>query len=503
MSTVLAVDDDDTILFLVEQALRDVATKVVKARSGAEGLERIADSGVDVVLLDLNLPDSSGLDLLKQVRDHDRKIPVIVITAEAEAETAIEAMQLGAYDYVSKPVDFAALQDLTRRATRFRHLMKTPVALGVDGVSSADVFVGRSPAMLEVFKTIGRVASQRVPVLIRGESGSGKELVARAVYQHSDRADDSYMAINCAALPETLLESELFGHEKGAFTGADRKRIGKFEQASGGTLFLDEVGDMPPLVQAKVLRLLQEQKFERVGGNETIQTDVRIITATNRNLEAMVEVGEFREDLLYRLNGVTIRIPPVRERRSDLEPLISHFLGRSVRAMSRLDIEGVGPDALSVLLKYDWPGNVRELESVVRQAVLNCNGPVIAAEHLPAEVRAGGSSTSGAGEEETARPLQVGLGGADRVEILPPSEGGAPVSFDLAALVAERLQSDSEDIYAEVIEAAERLLFNMTVAECEGNQSRVAQRLGITRAKVRDRIAQFNISVERKVVSDA
>lgn len=276
----------------------------------ADALELIRKTSPDVVLLDIMLPGISGLDVFQRIREIDRKFPIIFITAGGDSSTAIKAMQLGGFDYVTKPLDLPALNDLVEKAIATRRMMNTPVALHMsDGdFPDSESFLGRSPAMLEVFKAIGRVAAQSVPVLIRGESGTGKELVARALYQNSARAGECFMAVNCAALPDALLESELFGHPKGSFTGADKQRIGKFEACSGGTIFLDEIGDMSPLVQGNVLRLLQQQEFERVGGNKTIKTDVRIITATNLDLDQMVIDGKFREDLFYRLNGIPSQV---------------------------------------------------------------------------------------------------------------------------------------------------------------------------------------------------
>jgi two-component system nitrogen regulation response regulator GlnG len=357
-------------------------------------------------------------------------------------------------------------------------MMNVPVALSVSepDEQNVDLFVGRSPQILDVFKAIGRVAKQNVTVLVRGESGSGKELVARALYQHSDRANRAFMAVNCAALPDTLLESELFGHEKGAFTGADRRRIGKFEQCNGGTIFLDEVGDMSPLVQGKVLRLLQEQRFERVGGNETIETDVRLVAATNRDLEKMVEEGTFRADLLYRLNGVTIFIPPLRERAEDIPLLLQYFLNRARSDLKKMEIEGISPEALELLQRYSWPGNVRELYSVVRQAVLKATGPVIVPEMLPPEL--------------------LGKAPAARASREVPS--GLP-DADLQQFIEDRLNCESSNLYAETLEMMERYLLTRVLRQTGGNQKQAAEILGITRGKVRDRIAAFDISVDTTV----
>ncbi len=314
MPTVLVVDDDRSIRHQLQTTLSDL--NLVAVGSANEGLAWLKDNRADCVLLDIMLPGTSGLDVFQQIKVLDNKLPVIFITAGGSSETTIRAMQLGAYDYLVKPLNLPAVVELVGKALETRRMMSVPVAIPKDDAPpiKGDYLVGKSEAMLKVYTQVGRVAAQDVIVLIRGESGTGKELIARAIYQHSPRASECFMAVNCAALPDNLLESELFGHEKGAFTGAHSRRIGKFEQCNGGTIFLDEVGDMALSVQSKVLRLLQEQRFERVGGNETIQTNVRIIAATNRSLEEMVEEGEFREDLFYRLNGFTINLPPLRER---------------------------------------------------------------------------------------------------------------------------------------------------------------------------------------------
>lgn len=507
MSRVLVIDDDDTLLFLIERALAGLVDDVITATSANDGLQKCVQGDFDVVLLDLKLPDGSGIDVLQRIRALDARLPIIMMTADADASTAIEAVQKGAYDYIAKPITFETLTSLVSKAVEFYSLMNRPVALGLGDEEEfrSDSFVGTSPAMLDVFKTIGRAATQNIPVLIRGESGAGKELVARAIYQHSKRNEAPYMAINCAALPETLLESELFGHEKGAFTGADRRRIGKFEQCSGGTIFLDEIGDMPLNLQAKVLRLLQDQKFERVGGNQTIETDVRIVAATNQPLEELVEQGEFRADLLYRLNGVTIQIPPLRERSADLQPLVQYFLRRAIYEMDRQDIEGIGPNALKRLEAYSWPGNVRELQSAIQHAVLKANGPVIAVEHLPGEITsdqpAGEPSGSTSDETDPASAVDAdtatdtGVAVDDRAVAV---DGKSP-SFNVEMFMLERLESDSNNIYDEVIEQVERIVFQLALNHTGGNQSQASQRLGITRAKVRDRIAAYDISVERRL----
>src|SRR6266849_5319124 len=309
MANLLLIDDDPDLLpDQVSHVFPAPAHRVEIAHTGAEGLERVADARPDVILLDLRLPDQSGLDVLRQLRQIDARIPVIVVTVVRSADSAIEAMRQGAYDYLLKPLDLQKLDHVIGEALKVARLMREPaVVVGTqpDGDQPGEAIVGSCPAMREVYKAIGRVADQTFPVLIAGESGTGKELVARAIYQHGSRAKAPFLALNCAAIPEPLLESELFGHEKGAFTGADRRRIGKFEQVSGGTLFLDEIGDMPLALQAKILRLLQEQSFERIGGNETVRTDVRLIAATHRDLKAWLAEEKFRPDLYHRLGVFT------------------------------------------------------------------------------------------------------------------------------------------------------------------------------------------------------
>lgn len=485
MADVIVVDDDRTVLHMVSRSLEKAGHVVEGYQEPKEGIEAIRENPPDVVILDIVLPGTSGLALFQEVRSVDKRLPVIFITADSSSNLAIEAMQLGAFDYVTKPLDLPALDELVAKAIETRRLMRTSVAIGT-GTDSGDrqeAFIGRSQRMLEVFKAIGRVASQDVTVLIRGESGTGKELVARAIYQHSGRSDDPFMAVNCAALPDTLLESELFGHEKGAFTGADRRRIGKFEQCHNGTLFLDEVGDMSPLVQGKVLRLLQEQRFERVGGNETIETNVRIIAATNRNLEAMVEAGEFRSDLLYRLNGITISLPPLRERKEDLPALMEYFLAQSSDQLGKDDIEGMAPEAVEILAAHRWRGNVRELQSVIQRAVLNATGPVIVPSFLPPEVT-GTGPTAGTGSPAAADES--------------PREDGLPSSH-LSRFVEERIAAGSNELYDEAVEMMERYLFTRVLKQTQGNQSQAAQILGITRGKVRDRVATYSIKVDTSV----
>jgi len=484
MPSILVVDDDRTILLLAQRTLSPIAD-VVTALSAEAGIAAVRAGQFDVVLLDIQLPDRSGLAAYCEIREIDSKLPVIFMTVEAASSTAIEAMQLGAFDYLAKPLAVDPLRDLVEKAIEQRQRVSVPVALSVDqdGASkSGDLFIGRSEPMLEVFKDIGRISKQDVPILIRGESGTGKELVARAIFQHSHRYNKPFLAVNCAALPDNLLESELFGHEKGAFTGAESRRIGKFEQCNGGTLFLDEIGDMAPMVQAKVLRVLQDQRFERVGGNNELKTDVRIITATNRPLEQMVKDGEYREDLLYRLNGVTIELPPLRERKDDIKLLIQHFLSRAKIELNKPDLEGLAPETLDLLMRYDWPGNVRQLRAVIRRCVLDASMSVIFADTLPAEIRRLGTNSA---IERPNEPIDETI--------------QEQVGRELPELVQRLLNEKSTNVYSEAMEYMERYVLFTVLQATDGNQSQAAEILGITRGKLRDRINTFGIVLESGV----
>src|SRR6266481_812129 len=378
MPALLVVDDESSILTAFRRAYRNHEMEVLTAETAAAGLAIAREQRPDVIIFDIQLPDMSGLDALRQLRAIDARSPVIFITGKSTTDTAIEAMKLGAFEYLLKPLELAQLRQVIDRALAISRMMHVPAVVAeMEPVDDrADAIIGRCPAMQEVYKAIGRVAGQDLPVLIMGESGTGKELVARALYQHSRRASGPFRAMSCAAIPEQLLESELFGHERGAFTGADRLRIGKFEQCHGGTLFLDEIGDMPLPLQAKILRLMQDQAFERVGGNETIRTDVRLIAATHRDLTAWSAEGKFRPDLYYRLGVFTIHLPPLRERGEDLPLLVRHFLRRFSRELGRA-VRHVAPTALEQLRHHDWPGNIRELQSVLKQALLQASGAVL------------------------------------------------------------------------------------------------------------------------------
>src|SRR5579863_2081503 len=480
MSTVLVIDDDRGTLHLMQQTFRDTGVTVETARTASDGLDTVTRLHPDLVVLDVMLPDISGIEAFQKIRKLDPRLPVIFITAGGTSDTAIEAVKIGAYDYLLKPLDMGRVRELVHQALDMRRRMNTPVKLpGAPFEEDGDIddhMIGRSPQIMEVYKSIGRVASQDVTVLIRGESGTGKELIARAIYQHSQRSRAPFLAVNCAALPESLLESELFGHEKGSFTGADRQRVGKFEQCSGGTIFLDEVGDMSPLVQGKLLRLLQEQRFERVGGNQTIQTDVRIIAATHRDLESMSNDGAFRSDLYYRLNGFTITVPPLRERGDDIVLMLDRIYSLYAKQFGK-EVQGISPDALKLLIEYPWPGNVREMQSAVRRALLQTTGPVLLAESLPEEIRLG-----------LRRPGQ--------------DAAGTGVAGNLERLIEARLQAKTTDLYAETLAAMETCLLTRVLKLTNGNQSQAARILGITRGSLRNKIHALKIHIASTIVLD-
>ena len=475
MANLLLIDDDPDLLpDQVGHVFPAPAHRVEIARTGTEGLQRVANARPDVILLDLRLPDQSGLEVLKQLRHIDARIPVVLVTVVRSADSAIEAMRQGAYDYLLKPLDMQKLDRVIGEALKVARLMREPaVVAGMppDDDKLGEAIVGSCSAMQEVYKAIGRVADQAFPVLITGESGTGKELVARAMYQHGQRANAPFLALNCAAIPETLLESELFGHEKGAFTGADRRHVGKFEQVNGGTLFLDEIGDMPLALQAKILRLLQEQVFERVGGNQTIRTDVRLIAATHRDLKAWAVEGKFRPDLYYRLGVFTIRLPPLRERGDDLALLVQFYMRRFNRELGR-DVGEVAPQALERLRGYSWPGNVRELQSVVKQAILRAHGPVLLPDFLP--------------------ELSVAHG--------EPAAPGTPGRYPGAeAFIHHRLGPDCRDLYAEFHQELDRLLLTRVLEYTGGSQQRAALLLGIARRTLRQKLRDLGMYATHSV----
>ena len=381
MNTIWIIDDDASIRFVLERAL-ERAGFAVRSFERADAVLAALDRGApDALVTDIRMPGASGLELLAALRERAPRLPVIVMTAYADLDAAVASYQGGAFEYLAKPFD---VDEAVRLVTRAVEQHTYEAAAAESGTVRVPDILGEAPAMQEVFRAIGRLAHSNVNVLITGESGTGKELVARALHRHGPRAAKSFIAINTPAIPADLLESELFGHEKGAFTGAHERRVGRFEQADGGTLFLDEIGDMPAELQTRLLRVLADGRFYRVGGREEVRADVRVITATNQNLEARVQEGRFREDLYHRLNVIRIPLPPLRERRSDIPLLARHFLERSAREM-QVEPKRLSPDAIQALQNFNWPGNVRQLENLCRRLTVMAPGQVVTPADLPAE----------------------------------------------------------------------------------------------------------------------
>ena len=463
-SKILLIEDDPGTGAALEKVLASEGFRVDLVRRGDEGLQRARAARYDLVITDFKLPGLSGLELIEQLHRSAPKLPIIMMTAHGSTETAIEATKLGAHEYLTKPFEPDELLDLVTEALRNSELMFEEVGLG-EPTGKTSALVGNSKTMQEVYKTIGRVASTPVSVLIRGETGTGKELVARAVYQHSNRADKPFIAVHCAAIPRDLLESELFGHERGAFTGAANRRIGKFEQAHGGTIFLDEIGDLHPDTQAKLLRVLQERTLQRVGGDENICVDVRILTATHRDLESAIKENEFREDLFYRLSVVTIKLPPLRERSEDLPDLVRFFL-RKHGADLGVQAPSIQPEAIALLQRQPWTGNIRELENIVREALL------------------------------LARPL--GITGQHITQILArktnaKSPSNQTHSDYIAALLARAVRGEEENIFAKMISDLEPELYTQAIRLAHGNQAQAARWLGVTRLKMREKLTEFGL----------
>jgi two-component system nitrogen regulation response regulator GlnG len=481
MSKLLLIDDEEDVRYSFQRIFDSPEIELATASSGEEGLKVIPKFKPDLVLMDVRMGGMNGLETLRRIRAANPKQLVILMTAYGTTQTAIEAMKLGAYDYLLKPFDVPKLKEIVANALKAARDMKQVVSYE-PLLESEDYelgIVGRSEPMQQVFKLIGQVAASDATALITGESGTGKELVARAIYHHSNRSQQPFLAVNCAAIPEQLLESELFGHERGAFTGATLQRIGKFEQCNKGTIFLDEIGDMTPATQTKILRVLQNGTFERVGGNQPIQVDVRVIAATNKPLEAAVAARQFREDLFYRLNVVRIHIPPLRERRSDIPLLVNYFLKKLAHEQQR-PTKSVAASVIKVLEKYHWPGNVRELENAIRRAYVMAKSDAILQGDLPPEI----SGQGGNG----APPLSAAIG----------VTGGSSTT-DAAALARQLFQWAKRDPKLKVIPVVERELVIQALKETNNNQVHAAKLLGITRATLRKRIEKFGIQRELNV----
>ena len=473
MAHLLLIDDDPALIReQVQLAFPAPEHRVVVAETGAAGIASVRSAPPDAILLDLRLPDQSGLEVHEAIRSIDARIPVIFVTMTKTADAAIEAMKQGAFDYLPKPLDLEQMRRVVNEALEVAARMRSPVVLAQtpQDLDAEGAIFGSCAAMLETYKAIGRVAAQDVTVLITGESGTGKELVARAIYQHSARSKAPFFALNCAAIPEHLLESELFGHEKGAFTGADRRRIGRFEQCNGGTILLDEIGDMPIALQPKILRLLQAQTFERVGGSETIRTDVRVIAASHRDLKARITEEKFRADLYYRLAVFTIPLPSLRERGDDLLMLVRHYLLLFSRQLKR-EVNEISAEAFEQLRNYAWPGNIRELQSVLKQALLHASGTVLLPAFLP--------------KLAVTEPLST---------LDEPTLG-----LDLAAFIRPLLTPEMKTLYAETYDQVDRLLFTMVLRHTQGNQRDAARLLGISRQTMRVKMRALGIQVTQSV----
>src|ERR1700677_329004 len=464
MTKLLVVDDEPLICQSFQWVFTSGDVEVVTAGTVADGWRQVEEQRPDVIVLDLQLPDGSGLDLFDQIRTADPKRPVIFLTARGTTDTAIEAMKRGAFDYLAKPFDLEQMMTLLERAFEAARMMREPAALPDD--PQTDRIVGCSAVIREISKQIGRVAALDVTVLILGESGTGKELVARAIYQHGKRADKPFLAINCAAIPEGLVESELFGHEPGAFTGATKRRIGRFEQADGGTVFLDEIGDMAGAAQAKVLRFRQDQTFERVGGQDSISTRVRVLAATNQDLEKLIAEGRFRRDLYHRLKEITIRVPPLRERPEDIAHLAHYLLYRFARETGR-EVSSFAPEVLDIFKRYAWPGNVRELHGAIKEAAIRTTGTIIRPEFLPAEIRNVASTSVAPSDRSPAK---------------------RSIEIDMTTTINDLLDSGDNDLYNRVLGVVERELIVRVLRHTHGHLGNACQRLGIDRKTPRNKL---------------
>jgi nitrogen regulation protein NR(I) len=473
VNTILIIDDDDQLRISFERLLKEEGYRVRTAASGEAGIRMISEDIPDLVVLDVRLPGINGLEAFSRIHQIEPKLPVIIMTAYGTTETAIEATKMGAFDYVIKPFDIPQMLTTIRQGLEAGRFMRSPVDMDVSPDKTAgEAIIGKSPAMQEVYKAIGRVSATDATVLIRGESGSGKELVARALYQHSTRSHKPFLVINCVAIPDTLLESELFGYEKGAFTGATHRRVGKIEQASSGTIFLDEIGDMPLNLQAKMLRLLQEKSIERLGGRETIPVDVRIITATNRDLEQLIAKGQFREDLYYRLKVITIWLPSLRERSSDIPLLSDYFL---TRFSAELGVEnpGITREAMSMLVSNPWPGNIRELSNTLQKALIFNRGAPLSIADL----------TQATGSVGNKRQLQA--------EACDESIRGW-----IRALLSNGGQ---ESLFENCMDHFGSILVGEVLKLTGGNRSQAAKLLGMSRPTLHAKIDKYNLKIETNV----
>ncbi|MBW1972260.1 MAG: sigma-54-dependent Fis family transcriptional regulator [Deltaproteobacteria bacterium] len=439
---ILIVEDEKFQRDMLIGFLKKEGYKVKGAESGFEAIELIKKEQFDIVLLDYKMPKKTGIETLEEIKGINPEISVIMMTAYGSVETAIESMKKGALDYLNKPIELEELLLLLERISEKITLKRENEILRkeLNERLKFDTIIYKSSIMEEVINLAGRVAKSESTVLIRGESGTGKELIAEAIHYTSRRSDAPLIKVNCSALPETLLESELFGHEKGAFTGAYTRRIGRFEQADGGTIFLDEIGDIPPHIQVKLLRVLQDHEFERVGSSQTIKSDVRVLAATNRDLELAIEEKSFREDLYYRLNVITITIPPLRERKEDITPLVEHFLKKYSEKNDK-NIKGVTREVMDLLMKYSFPGNVRELENIIEHAVVISRGEIISLTDLPFHIRSHEKEKKADESTLTESPLKERLEKIEKKAIIEALEKSHGVQTKAAEIlgISERV----------------------------------------------------------------
>ena len=472
---ILIVDDEENILWVFKKAFEKKGFLVDTAASGEDALSKIQENDYLVVFTDIFMEGMTGLELLERVKNNNPEIKVVVMTAQDTMNNTIEAMRLGAYEYISKPFDFDEIFALVDKALASKKIPAPPIIISTIQPQdhSVDAIIGKSKKMQEIFKTIGKSAASDLSILITGESGTGKEMVARALHYYSRRSDRPFIAINCAAIARELLESELFGHEKGAFTGAVERKLGKFEQADGGTLFLDEIGDMEPALQAKILRVLQDKKFYRVGGKEPLKVDVRILAATNQDLEKLLQQKLFREDLYHRLNVIHIQMPPLRERLEDVPLLANYFLNKFSPTLAQGTVY-LSPSLERLLNNYSWRGNIRELENIIKRAlVLALSGPLLP-EHLPQHLLENTGEASPSKEQWESKLNQL-----------------------IRSYLADNKWHDEDNLHDRLIQSMEKQLFEILLDHYSGKQVPTAKALGINRNTLKRKIDALNIQVKK------
>ena len=477
------VDDDESIRWVLEKALQRVGMDVQSFPGAAELLDALQEDTPDVLICDIRMPGVNGLELMERVHTAKPELPVIIVTAHSDLDAAVAAFKGGAFEYLPKPFDVDGVATLVQRAAA-----KRVAVTAAPQAADRPAIIGAAPAMQDVFRAIGRLAASQITVLITGESGTGKELIARALHTNSPRASKPFIAINTAAIPKDLLESEFFGHERGAFTGAQMQRKGRFEQADGGSLFLDEIGDMPADLQTRLLRVLQDGQFYRVGGVSPVNVDVRIIAATHQNLEKAVQEGRFREDLFHRLNVIRVRIPPLRERREDIPLLLRHFLDAAAKEL-KTEPKHLLPEVLERLKAFDWLGNVRQLENACRWLTVMAPGRDIHLQDLPPELRQATAAPAVAAEVAHAADATPHTAAA------PAAGGGASVPWNeaLGRWAEARLAAGQSDLLGEAAPLFERTLINMALAACKGQRQEAARRLGWGRNTLTRKIKELGI----------